>query len=157
LQSHILICGAGSLGWIVSKALLKAEAPHLLFEVRYEPYLRAKVAGLPVIYGDASRIATLQAAGLDRARAVVIAFHQHRPALQILRALRQQFPLLTLIASARTEAAAEEFATIDNVRVFQEHFAAGLALAEQCLLEAGLRRERLEELFLQLRREIEDA
>lgn len=156
LQNHVIICGTGSLGRIISRALLKTSIPHLSFEIRYEPYLRARGMGLPVIFGDASRITTLQAAGVERARSVVVAFHQQRPAVRILRALRQKYPQLTLIASARTEAAVEEFATIDNVRVFKEDVAAGLALAEQCLLDAGLRPDRLESLFSQLRLELDE-
>lgn len=154
LQSHVLICGSGSLGRIVSQALWKAGIPHLLLETRYEPFLRAKAMGLPVILGDASRLATLKAASVERARAVVVTFHQRRPALRILRALRQQFPQLALIASARTEATAAEFATIENVSVFHEHVAAGLALAEQCLREVGFATDRVEALFSQLRQEI---
>jgi CPA2 family monovalent cation:H+ antiporter-2 len=156
LQKHVLVCGAGSLGRIVSKALLKAGIPHLLFETHYEPFVQARELGLPVILGDASRIATLEAAGLERARAVVVTFHQHRPALRILRALRHRFPHLALIASARTEAAAEELEAIDNVNVFHEHIAAGLALARQCLMEVGLPRDRVEALFSQLRRELQN-
>jgi CPA2 family monovalent cation:H+ antiporter-2 len=155
LQNHVLICGAGSLGRIVAKALSKAGIPYLLFETRYQPFLQAKAMGLPVIFGDASRLATLEAAGVERARGVVVTFHQHRPALRILSALRQRIPQLVLIASARTEAAAEEIATIDNVSVLHEYVAAGLALAEQCLREVGLPRDRHEALFSQLRREVE--
>lgn len=154
MQNHVLICGAGSLGRIVSKALWKAGIPHLLFDTRYEPFVQAKEMGLPVILGDASRIATLEAAGVERARAVVVTFHQHRSALRILSALRQRSPHLALLASARTEAAAEELATVENVSVFHEHVAAGLALARQCLLEVGLARDRLEALFSQLSREL---
>jgi CPA2 family monovalent cation:H+ antiporter-2 len=156
LQNHVLVCGAGSLGRIVSKALSKAGIPHLLFETRYEPFLQAKEMRLPVIFGDSSRIATLEAAGVERARAVVVTFHQHRPALRILRALRHRFPHLALIVSARTEALAEDLAAIDNITVFHEHVAAGLALARQCLLEVGLARDRLEALFSQLHRELQD-
>ena len=148
LQHHVLVCGAGSLGRIVSKALLKAGISHLLFETRYEPFVQAKEMGLPVIFGDSSRIATLEAAGVERAQAVVVTFHQHRPAFRILRALRHRFPHLALIASARTQAAAEELATIENITVFHEHVAAGLALARQCLLEVGLPRDRLEAIIL---------
>ena len=154
LHNHVLVCGAGSLGRIVSKALSKAEIPHLLFETRYEPFVQAKEMGLPVIFGDSSRIATLEAAGVERAQAVVVTFHQHRPALRILRALRHRFPHLALIASARTQAVAEELATIDNITVFHEHVAAGLALARQCLLEVGLARDRLEALFSLLHQEL---
>ena len=154
LQQHVLVCGAGSLGRIVSRALLKAGISHLLFETRYEPFVQAKELGLPVILGDASRLATLEAAGVERARAVVVTFHQHRPAFRILRALRHRFPNLALIASARTEAAAEELQLIGNVNVFHEHIAAGLALARQCLQEVGLPRDRLEVLFSQMRREL---
>ncbi|WP_409720385.1 cation:proton antiporter [Pseudorhodoplanes sp.] len=156
LQNHVLVCGAGSLGRIVSKALSKAGIPHLLFETRYEPFLQAREMRLPVIFGDSSRIATLEAAGVERARAVVVTFHQHRPALRILRALRHRFPHLALIVSARTEVLAEDLVAIDNITVFHEHVAAGLALARQCLLEVGLARDRLEALFSQLHRELQD-
>ncbi|TCS71460.1 TrkA family protein [Sulfuritortus calidifontis] len=49
-------------------------------------------AGLPVHYGDASRINTLRAAGVERARLVVITFHRPEQALRIAHWLRHTHP-----------------------------------------------------------------
>jgi CPA2 family monovalent cation:H+ antiporter-2 len=155
LQRHIVICGAGSLGRIVAKALSRADIPHILLEAHYRPYIRAKHDGLPVLYGDASRIGTLQAVGAARAVAVVIAFHHLKPALRTVRALRHQFPKLPLIASVRGEAAAEAFSAVEGVRVFQEEVAAGIALAAQCLSDAGLSPDRVGSLLSELSFELD--
>ncbi|MFN7087773.1 MAG: NAD-binding protein, partial [Burkholderiales bacterium] len=80
LRDHVIVCGAGNLGRLVSQALTVADIPHLLLEADYEAYRHARAAGLPALYSDASRLNTLRAAGVERARMVVITFHRIEPA-----------------------------------------------------------------------------
>jgi CPA2 family monovalent cation:H+ antiporter-2 len=155
LHDHVIVCGAGHLGRVVSQALSMADIPHLLLEADYEAYQAARAAELPVLYGDASRINTLRAAGLERARMVVITFHRIEPALRIAHAVRHANPDVPLIATALTEADARRLQAVPGVRVHVEKLAAGLALAEETLRGTGLSAEAADQRIAALRDQLQ--
>lgn len=151
LEHHVIVCGAGQLGRIVSQALAVAEIPHLLVESDYEAYQAARAEGLPVYYGDASRINTLRAAGVERARLVVITFHRSEQALRIVHFLRHSHPEVPVLATSLTDREARRLLGEPGVKVYVERLAAGLALAERALLESGVDAERTDGLIAALR------
>jgi CPA2 family monovalent cation:H+ antiporter-2 len=157
LDGHAIVCGAGNLGRMVSLALDVAGMPHLVLESDYEAYRAARAAGLAVLYGDASRINTLRAAGIERARMLVITFHRLEPALRIAHWARETHPALPTIATCLTEAEARRLQAIPGVRVYVEKLAAGLALAEQTLLEGGLAAEDADRLIAALREQLQST
>ncbi|MEO1766615.1 cation:proton antiporter [Thiobacter aerophilum] len=151
LKQHVIVCGAGQLGRIVSQALAVAEIPHLVVESDYEAYQIARAEGLPVYYGDASRINTLRAAGVERARLVVITFHRSEQALRIVHYLRHTHPDVPVLATSLTDREARRLLGEPGVKVYVERLAAGLALAERALLESGVDAERTDGLIAALR------
>lgn len=155
LENHVVVCGAGQLGRIVSHALAVAEIPHLLVEANYEAFEAARAEGLPVHYGDASRINTLRAAGVDRARLVVITFHRSEQAVRIAEFLRHAHPGVPVLATSLNEREARRLLAAPGVKVYVERLAAGLALAEQALLVAGIDAERTDGLIAALREQLQ--
>ncbi len=155
LENHVVVCGAGQLGRIVSQALAVADIPHVLVEVNYEAYQAARAEGLPVHYGDASRINTLRAAGVDRARLVVITFHRSEQAMRIAHFLRHTHPEVPVLATSLTDREARRLLAEPGVRVYVERLAAGLALAEQALLTSGIEAERTDRLIALLRERLQ--
>lgn len=151
LEHHVIVCGAGQLGRIVSQALAVAEILHLLVESDYEAYQAARAEGLPVYYGDASRINTLRAAGVERARLVVITFHRSEQALRIVHFLRHAHPEVPVLATSLTDREARRLLGEPGVKVYVERLAAGLALAERALLESGVDAQRTDGLIAALR------
>ncbi len=135
----------------MSQALSLAEIPHLLVESDYEVYSAARAAGLPVLYGDASRVGTLRAAGAERARVVAITFHRPEPALRIARWLRHHHPSVSLLATSLTDREAGQLLALPGVRVYLERLAAGLTLAEEALVQSGLSTETAGALIGELR------
>jgi len=157
LRDHVVICGAGHLGRIVSQALTAADIPHLMVETDYEAFQAARRAGLPVHYGDASRINTLRAAGVERARLVVITFHRPEQALRIAHWLRHSHPDIPLLATSLSDQEAHRLVAIPGVRVYVERLAAGLALAEQALLTAGIPAEGADRFIARLREQLQSG
>ena len=151
MRGHVLVCGAGNLGRLAARALTLADMPHVLIESDYEAFTLARREGLRVLYGDASRLATLHAAGVERAALVMITFHRVVAAARIARALRRSFPNVPVIATSLTEHDARELQAIAGLRVYPEKIAAGLALAEQALLATGFSAEAADRLIAQLR------
>jgi len=141
LRNHVVICGAGKLGNIVSHALTVSEIPHLLIESDYQKVLAARAIGLSVFYGDASRINTLRSAGVAHARLVVITFSATEPALRIGQWLHHAHPAVLTIAACANDQDADRLRQVPGLRVYIEHLAAGLTLAEQAMLLMGVAAE----------------
>jgi CPA2 family monovalent cation:H+ antiporter-2 len=74
--------------------------PFVLIESDDRRVQQARVAGRPVIYGDASQVVVLEAAGLHAARAVLITVPAFPDVRNIVRAVRQVRPDLPIIARA---------------------------------------------------------
>ena len=155
LEGHVVICGAGHIGRLMSQALSLAEIPHLLVESDYEVYSAARADGLPVLYGDASRVGTLRAAGAERARVVAITFHRPEPALRIARWMRHHHPSVSLLATSLTDREAGQLLALPGVRVYLERLAAGLTLAAEALVQSGLPIEAANEVIGRLRQRLQ--
>ncbi len=123
---------------MLSQALKRANVPHLLLESDYQKVEATRSLGAPVSYGDASRLPTLVAAGLDKARLLVLTFSQPRPAVRIAQAVFERHPQLAVVVSCRQVRDASTLHALPNVRVYHESFAAAHGLAELVLLHSGV-------------------
>ena len=105
-----------------------------LFEVQ-----AARTPDAPaVVFGDASRKAVLEAAGIARTRLVVITFNRRRAVERVLHYLRHKNPAVPTIVSVADDQEVSLLAQAGARTVFPENLAAGLALAcASLLIEAG--------------------
>ena len=72
LSDHVIIAGSGRVGRSIADALSHLALPFVLVESDDRRVQQARVAGLSVIYGDASQAVVLEAAGVRRARAMLV-------------------------------------------------------------------------------------
>jgi CPA2 family monovalent cation:H+ antiporter-2 len=101
-------------------------------------FRRAKKSGHKVVFGDAGRKSVLEAAGVARARLVVVTFDRRHAVERILHYAREQNPAVSSIVSAADDQEILPLARAGASTVFPENVAAGLALANQVLLVCGL-------------------
>jgi CPA2 family monovalent cation:H+ antiporter-2 len=137
LRDHVIICGAGESGLMVSQVLRSVGVAHVLLESDEHTVMVARRSGAPVCHGDASRIDTLEAAGLARACLLVLTFFQSRRVLRTVQAIQARRPQLPVIASCTSAADAHALQQWPNVRVYRESLAVGLGLAQAALLHMG--------------------
>lgn len=138
LKSHVIVCGADERGVVLSQILTLAGVPHLLLESDRQKVEAALALDAPVSYGDASRLPTLIAAGVDDARLVVLTFSQPRPVERIAKSVCQRRPELPVVVSCRQPSEAEPLRGLENVDLYHESFAAALGLAERVLSLGGV-------------------
>jgi CPA2 family monovalent cation:H+ antiporter-2 len=138
LKQHAIICGAGKVGLVVCQMLSEARRPYILIESSYEAYLAALQQGYPVIYGDASRSATLKAAGIKRAALLVVTFSATKPIERLLNWLGKDCPDLPLVVSTDNDRLFQVYRDKHPVYTFIEPLAAGTALAEKVLALMGV-------------------
>jgi len=73
-ENHVVICGFGRSGQSLARMLDQEKIPYIALDMDPDRVKEAAAAGDNVVYGDASRENYLVAAGLSRAKAVVITY-----------------------------------------------------------------------------------
>jgi monovalent cation:H+ antiporter-2, CPA2 family len=136
LRGHAVVVGHGRVGAPVAEELAARGIPYVIVEQSREVAERLREAGLPVIYGDATRPDVLAGAHLERARLLVVAAPDAYQARAILDLARRLNPDLEVIA--RTHSDAE--------RAWLEQHGAAQALVGERELAVSLTRSALRRL-----------
>lgn len=143
LSGHVIIGGYGRVGQNLAKILDMEAVPGVALDLDPQRVAQARNAGENVLFGDISRPGVLQAAGLERARALVITFDRPQLAESIITLAHHSAPDLPILVrsihdrdAARLQAAGAE--------VFPEGPESSLAFAAQLLVMLGVAPSRVE-------------
>ncbi len=137
LQEHVVIAGAGRVGRVVGAVLKRVEIPCLLLEADIDRFREARRLGLNVIYGDARRARVLEAAGIARARLLVITFDDPHGVQRIVHHARRRQPAIEIYVSLTMDEYLPAIRALKPTAVYPEAEAAGLALADAVLAALG--------------------
>jgi CPA2 family monovalent cation:H+ antiporter-2 len=154
LKGHAILCGCGRVGRPVSLVLDAAKAPYIAIESDLIRFRRSKKSGHKVVFGDAGRKKVLEAAGIARARLVVVTFNRRHTVERILKYVREQNPAATSIVSVTDDQAILPLTRAGAGTVFPENIAAGLALADQVLLVCGFSQDEAANIVTTVRAEL---
>jgi CPA2 family monovalent cation:H+ antiporter-2 len=154
LSDHVVLCGCGRVGRLVALVLETARIPYIAIDNDPAQVRRARRQDHRVLFGDAGRRRVLEAAGLARARLVVLTFDHLHTVERILHEARQQNPIIPSIVSASDDRGLAALVATGAGTVFPEHLAAGLALADQVLLHGGLDRQQAAKVITTVRAEL---
>ena len=83
-EAHVIICGYGRSGQNLARLLEGEHIPYMALDLDPDRVRQAAAAGQSVVFGDAAKVQSLMAAGLARASAVVVSYHDTPSALKIL-------------------------------------------------------------------------
>ena len=133
LQGHAVLVGHGRVGGPVAEELARHGVPHIVVEQSRERAESLRAAGLPVIYGDATRPEVLAAAHLESARLVVVAAPDAYQARAILDLVKRVNPHVEVIVRTHS----------DEERGFLEANGAEVALVGERELAVSLTRHAL--------------
>ncbi|MEQ1944491.1 monovalent cation:proton antiporter-2 (CPA2) family protein [Mesorhizobium sp. VNQ89] len=106
LNGSVLIIGFGRFGQIASQPLLLRGIDVSIIDNDVEMIQAAADFGFKVYYGDGTRLDILHAAGAGRARAVLICVDKAEAAIRIAENMREEFPLVPVLARAYDRGAA---------------------------------------------------
>ncbi len=98
---HEVIVGYGLAGKYVVKALAKMGIDYVVLETNAETVTREYAKGVPIIFGDASREAILNYAGINKATSIVITVPAPDTVKAIVTAARRINPQITIITRSR--------------------------------------------------------
>ncbi|AOV17801.1 potassium transporter KefB [Acidihalobacter aeolianus] len=133
LGDHVIICGFGRIGQNLARFLRADGVDYVALDL--DPYLirDAWEAGEHVFYGDSTHGEILRAAGLSRARAMVITFDDAHTAERIIEAARKRRADLPILVRTRDEADLERLEKMGATQVVPETLESSMLLARVLL------------------------
>ncbi len=138
LLDHTIICGYGRIGQNIARFLDQEQLPYLALDLDPVRVRDARAAGERVNYGDATRNEILHAAGLEKARVLVITFADVHGALKILPLVRRLRPDIPLLVRARNDAHLDRLLAAGATEVIPETFEASVMIASHLLYLLGV-------------------
>jgi len=135
---HVIICGYGRSGQNLAWMLEQEGAASIALDLDPVRVRDARDAGKPVVYGDATRRDVLEAAGLHRARALVISFNDTAAALKILETARHARPDMPVIVRTMDDADLERLKAAGATEVVPESLEGSLMMGSHMLLLLGV-------------------
>jgi K+:H+ antiporter len=137
-QNHVIVCGYGRSGQNLVRLLDTEDIPFIALDSDAERVREAAADGTAVLYGDAGRSTVLSAAGLARARGVVITFADTAVALKILHHVREARPGLPVVVRTLDDSQLERLLLAGAAEVVPEVLEGSLMLATHSLLLLGV-------------------
>ncbi len=138
IHDHVILCGYGRTGQSLARLLEAEGVPYIALDHDPKRVSAAAAAGENVVFGESTRTEVLLAAGLRRARAVVITFAHTPAALRTLAAVQQIRPEVPVIVRTVDETDLDRLREAGATEVVPEVMEGALMLGSQTLLLAGI-------------------
>jgi CPA2 family monovalent cation:H+ antiporter-2 len=135
---HVVLCGYGRSGQSLARLLETENMPFVALDYDPERVKAAASAGESVVFGDAGRREVLIAAGLSRAKALVVTFADVKTALSILRHARELKPELPVVVRTTDESSIDILKEAGAAEVVAEIMEGSLMMASHTLMLLGL-------------------
>ena len=133
-SGHVIICGYGRGGQYLGRFLKEENISFIAIDMDLNRVNDAANAGEKVMYGDASRRVVLRAAGIERAKALVIAYSDDRSSLKVLNVIREIYPDLPVVVRTRDESSIQQLQDAGATDVVPEVLESSLMLASHALV-----------------------
>lgn len=137
VSEHVVIAGYGRTGQLLAELLSAQHIPYLAIDADAGQVSAKRAAGKPVLFGDASRVATLEKAHLRDALALAVCIDDSEVTEHVLNAARRVAPETRIVARARDADHASELLTAGADRVVPELLESGLQLGHVMLESIG--------------------
>ena len=137
-ENHVVICGFGRSGQSLARMLDQEKIPYIALDMDPDRVKEAAAAGDNVSYGDASRENYLIAAGLSKARAVVITYADTPASMKVLYQVERLRPGMTILVRTKDDADLSKLQAAGATEVVPELIEGSLMMASHVLLMMGV-------------------
>jgi CPA2 family monovalent cation:H+ antiporter-2 len=137
-ENHVVICGFGRSGQSLARLLDQEKIPYIALDMDPDRVKEAAAAGDNVVYGDASRENYLVAAGLSRAKAVVITYADTPASMKVLHQVERLRPGMTILVRTKDDADLGKLQAAGATEVVPELIEGSLMMASHVLLMMGV-------------------
>jgi len=137
-DEHIIICGYGRSGQALARFMEQENIHSIALDLDSRRVREAAAAGESVVYGDAAKREVLLAAGLMRAKTLVVTYDDKHSALRILHHVNELRPGLPVVVRTADETHIEALKQAGAAEVVADVLEGSVMLASQALLMYGV-------------------
>ena len=137
-HGRAVIVGFGRVGRLIADMLATHGRPYVAVDADIDNVARARRAGYPVIFGDATRPDMVGRLHLGAAAALILTMDDPVLQVRLTREARRQFPDLTIVARARDGQHAAELYKAGATDAVPEQIESSLQLSEAVLVDLGV-------------------
>jgi CPA2 family monovalent cation:H+ antiporter-2 len=142
LREHVILCGFGRTGQNLAHFLDQEGIPFIALDLDPTRVSQAQKSGANVVFGDADRREVLLAAGLERARVLVVTYIDLPATEKVLHGVRTLRHDLPVIVRAADDSCRLHLQQLGAAEVVPEVLEGSLMLALQALTRLGVPVER---------------
>ncbi len=143
LNEHVIICGFGRVGQILARFLEQEKISWLAMDLDPTLLEKSSTAGEQVFAGDASNPEVLLAAGISKAKMVVLSFDNEPVNLQIVKSLREMRLDLPIFVRTKNDSSLQAFEAAGATEVVPESLEGSIMLASHLLFALGVPTSRI--------------
>ncbi|MDP1605175.1 MAG: monovalent cation:proton antiporter-2 (CPA2) family protein [Rhodocyclaceae bacterium] len=137
-EKHAILCGYGKTGQHLARFLEAEQIGFMALDLDPDRVREAANAGEPVAWGDCTRRENLLAAGIARARVLIVTFADIETTLRLVQRVRELRPDLPIVARSREEDDAEKLFEAGVAEVVPEALESSVMLATHALALVGV-------------------
>ncbi len=137
-DAHIILCGYGRSGQALVKFFEQEKIRFIALDLDPRRVQEAVAAGQKVVFGDAAKREVLLAAGLMRAKTLVVTYNDKQSALKILNHVNEVRSDLPVVVRTTDDTFIEELRNAGAAEVVAEVTEGSVMLASQALLLSGV-------------------
>jgi len=153
LSRHVVICGHGQVGKNLGMVLERRGFSYLVIDNDPRVIDAMRTREVPYIYGDASNPEILSRAVLDKAKVLVITFHDPMATEMTVRNALSINPKLDVVARVHFDDEAKTLRTMGVAELVRPEFEAGLEMVRHTLHRFGLTGTEIQYILNSLREE----
>ncbi|MBM5570049.1 MULTISPECIES: monovalent cation:proton antiporter-2 (CPA2) family protein [Deefgea] len=137
-NGHVILCGFGRSGQSLARILSQEDIHFFALDLDPEKVREAASAGESVVYGDAAKREVLIAAGLMRARAIIVTYSDTHSAMKILELAHQLRPEIPVIVRTQDDSDIDLLKNAGAAEVVSEIMEGSLMLASHTMMLLGV-------------------
>lgn len=137
-DQHVIVCGYGRSGRVLVELLHSQNLSYVALDADPEKVHMGIESGHRVEFADAAKLACLKAAGLKRAKVVVITYPDVLSAMKVLAWAKEYSPKVPVIVRVQDDKDLEKLMEAGAKEVVPEIFEGTLMLASQTLVAVGM-------------------
>jgi monovalent cation:H+ antiporter-2, CPA2 family len=154
LRDHVVIAGYGRVGTFVARLLGRLERPFVVVDSNPGRTDEARDSGYPTVFGDAGAVAILEAAGVRRARLVIVTIPDPVGARLVVERVRAINPNVHVVVRSTTVEQLDELGRLGVYEAVHPESEAGLELGRQALYHLGVTAGDIQRFADEVRREL---
>ena len=132
-SGHVIVIGYGHGGSLLARVLRETRTPYVVIELNSEIVRRARSAGEPILFGDATRVAILEHADVETASVVVFAVSDPVAVRYGVRLARDLSPSAQILVRTRAVGEIAEIQQLGADQVVAEEFETAIEIFTRVL------------------------